>query len=295
MVKAPAAAAGLRRQVVESPSAHVQLALVHVPGPQHDIEAEPYLRVSLNIGPSFAIDVIGPQGLTRLACKRHSLLIIPPARQLTHRAGWAQPAGQAYVPVELATFRLSQELVARCAMLLGLSQRQARVEHQIVATDEVLRPLAYALLAQLRAGAPDGAVVVEKLASALLGALLVRQTRTGPKATARAMDKALAHIEARLGERVSLDELAAAAGMSRFHFCRVFRAQIGSTPHQYMLERRIELARRLLWTPGADGTTLPAVLDVALACGFTSASHFSAQFRRHAGKSPVQWQRARPA
>ncbi len=283
----------LSRQVLDTPSRHVQLALVHVPGPSHAIEAQPYLRISFNIGPNFEIDVEGPLGRQKLTCRRHSLMIIPPDLALTHRAALPKPAGRAYTPVELATFRISRELVADCAMHLGLSDKHARIEHQVVAGDEVLRPLATALLTQLRTGCPDGALATERIAAALLSCILTRQARTGPTATADALGRVLTHVESHLHVALSLDELAAIAGMSRFHFCRVFSAWQGVTPHQFIVARRIELAKQLLWArPGSKGAG--TVLDVALACGFASASHFSAQFKRHVGKTPVQWQRSRP-
>lgn len=284
----------LTRQVLATPSRHVQLALVHVPGPSHAIEPQSYLRISFNIGPSFEIDVEGPLGRQKMTCRRHSLMLIPPDLSVTHRASLPKPAGRAYTPVELATFRISRELLADCAMHLGLSEKHARIEHQVVESDEVLRPLAQALLAELRMGCPDGPLAAERIAAALLSCLLLRQARTGPTATADALARVLAHVEARLHIALSLDELAAVAGMSRFHFCRVFSAWQGVTPHQFIVARRIELAKQLLWAKPAGSGSSTSVLDVALACGFTSASHFSAQFKRHVGKTPVQWQRSRP-
>lgn len=279
----------LVREVVDSPSRHVQLALVRVPGPAHAIEAQPYLRISFNIGPGYAIDLEGPRGHQRFVCARHSLLVIPPELAIEHRAGLPKPAGRPYTPVELATFRISTELLAECAMQLDLPARDARVEHQVIPGDDVLRPIAAALLAELRAGCPDGPVAAERIAAALVCCVLRRQARSGPRATAAALARAEAHVQAHLHTTLALDELAAVAGMSRFHFCRVFRAALGVTPHQYILARRIEQAKRLLWAREAT-----PVLEVALACGFASASHFSAQFKRHVGKTPMQWQKSRP-
>lgn len=279
----------LVRDVVPSPSRHVQLALVHVPGPAHAIEPQPYLRISLNVGPSYVVELEGPRGPRQFPCKRHGLLIFPPDFAVQHRAGLPKPAGRPYAQVELATFRISRELMEECAMQLGLTGREARIEHQAMESDEVLRPLALALLAELKAGCPDGPVVAERLASALLCCILQRQARSGPRVTAAALARVQAHVEAHLQRAITLDELAEVAGMSRFHFVRVFDAAMGATPHQWVLERRIEQAKRMLWAPGA-----PAILEVALACGFGSASHFSAQFKKHTGKTPLAWQKSRP-
>ncbi len=165
----------------------------------------------------------------------------------------------------------------------------------MVAADEVLRPLAQALLAQLRAGCPDGPLAAEQIATSLLTCILLRQVRSGPKATAHAIARVKAHIQAQLHTPLALDELAALAQMSRFHFSRVFQAAEGLTPHQYILAQRIEQAKSMLWSGGGRrGTPAPAVLEVALASGFSTASHFSAAFKRLAGMTPQQWQRSRP-
>lgn len=281
------AMSSLQREVIPSPSPHVQLALVHVPGPSHRIEPQPYLRISFNIGPSYEIDAEGPQGRQRFGLRRGSLLVIPPDISVDHHAGLPKPSGRPYVPVKLATFRLSRDLVAEAAMSVGLRARQAELEHQVIAGDEVLRGLAQALLSDLKAGCPDGAVAAERCAAALVGRVLLRQQRSGPSALAGALARAQAHIELQLHAPLTLEELAGVAHMSVFHFCRVFRERLGATPHQYILAKRMELAKKLLW----QRDRASSMLDIALACGFSSSSHFASQFKRHTGYSPLQWQR----
>ena len=283
--------AAIRREVLPSPSRHVQLALVQVPGPSHQIEPQPYLRVSFNIGPSYVIDATGPQGRQTFACRRGSLLVIPPDTTVTHHAGLPKPAGRPYVPVQLATFRISRELVADCAIALGLAPQHAYLEHQVIAPDDVLRSLAQALLGDLRSGCADGAAAAERTATALVARLLVRQRRSGPTATAHAIERVKSHIEQKMHEPLALEELAGVAGMSVFHFCRVFRERLGATPHQYILAQRMARAKRLLWERDGTADARASVLDIALACGFTTPSHFAAQFKRHTGLTPLQWAR----
>lgn len=87
-------------------------------------------------------------------------------------------------------------------------------------------------------------------------------------------------MEANLEEPLSPDELAGYAGLSRRHLERLFRKYLGRSPAQYYLELRLERARHLLYQ------TDMAVLDVALASGFVSASHFSKCYRLMYGKTP---------
>jgi AraC-like DNA-binding protein len=93
----------------------------------------------------------------------------------------------------------------------------------------------------------------------------------------------LLHAEAVRGP--TLDELASTAGLSRAHLARQFAETFGVPPHQYLVQLRLEQAKRALAT-GA------AVTEVCYAVGFTSLGTFSTSFRRRTGMSPRQWQQA---
>ena len=93
-------------------------------------------------------------------------------------------------------------------------------------------------------------------------------------------------IEARLHEDLGLDDLAAACGLSRWHFLRAFRAATGHTPYRYLMRRRIERARTLL-AAGAG-----SVEEVAHRTGFADAAHFSRSFAREVGLPPSAYRRA---
>lgn len=87
-------------------------------------------------------------------------------------------------------------------------------------------------------------------------------------------------IEANLAEPLTLDLLAHVAGLSVFHFARVFRQTTGTSPYRYVSERRLLRAQRLLMSP-----ELP-VHDIGLACGYPRHANFSAAFARARGMSP---------
>lgn len=92
--------------------------------------------------------------------------------------------------------------------------------------------------------------------------------------------RVIEYIEANLDAPLMLEQLAQIAGLSVFHFARVFRAATGFSPHHYVIERRMYLAQRLLMMP-----ELP-VRDIARACGFARHANFSAAFTRARGTSP---------
>ena len=92
----------------------------------------------------------------------------------------------------------------------------------------------------------------------------------------------LLHAEA--ARNPSLDDLAATARISRAHFARQFAETFGISPHQYLIELRIDRAKRAL----AAGAS---VTEVCYEIGFESLGTFSSTFRRRVGMSPRDWQR----
>jgi AraC-like DNA-binding protein len=94
------------------------------------------------------------------------------------------------------------------------------------------------------------------------------------------------HIAAHLSDDVSVETLAAQAGLSRHHFARAFRATVGMPPHRYLLEQRIQKAAELL------ESTEQAIAAIALSVGFADQSHFSNRFHQFSGLTPAQFRRA---
>ena len=82
-----------------------------------------------------------------------------------------------------------------------------------------------------------------------------------------------------------LRSLANEAGYSRGHFLNMFRASTGLTPHRYLVNRRVVRARILL--ERRDRT----LIDIAIACGFSSQAHMSQVFREKTGVTPGEYRR----
>lgn len=90
------------------------------------------------------------------------------------------------------------------------------------------------------------------------------------------------YLEANLAADVSLHALAALAHLSVDHFVRAFRGATGKTPHRFALERRLERAAALLKGPAS-------IAQIAHACGFRSAAHFSVRFHARFGVTPSHY------
>ena len=93
-------------------------------------------------------------------------------------------------------------------------------------------------------------------------------------------------IDAHLAEPLSLGQLAALCALSEYHFARMFQLSFGLPPHRYVLAQRLRRGQQLL-----QHGHLP-LGEVALACGFASASHFNNRFRQAFGATPGQYRAA---
>lgn len=90
-----------------------------------------------------------------------------------------------------------------------------------------------------------------------------------------------------VAEDFSLDRIAAQAGLSKFHFQRLFKSAMGVMPSRYHINLRMNLARRLL------RETKKSVVDITLEVGYANPSHFAQLFRREIGLSPSDYRRQR--
>lgn len=98
----------------------------------------------------------------------------------------------------------------------------------------------------------------------------------------RAVRRAKAFLSENLEDRLSLEEVAAAVGLSRYHFLRLFKQATGLPPHVFRTQRRIDAAQRLL----KKGMSFS---EIALSTGFTDQSHFTNKFRQFIGATPSQY------
>src|SRR4249919_1508244 len=94
--------------------------------------------------------------------------------------------------------------------------------------------------------------------------------------------------DARFAEPLGVDDLAAAAGLSRAHFSREFRRTFGVSPHAYLLTRRLERAAALL------RNTDRSVAEICLDVGLTSVGSFTTSFKRTHGMTPTAYRAAYP-
>lgn len=194
--------------------------------------------------------------------------------------------------IRLAHLYFSAERFALgCVRLLDREPRELQL-HSVTFLDDPQQAARFRQLVQLNWDEPAERMLTSSLAQDLIDHALLTQVgrRDGLRlkgGLAPALRKRLTDfVEQHLADPLTLGELAALAALSEYHFARMFRESFGMPPHQYVLARRLTRACELL-RQGA----LP-LSEIALACGFSSASHFSNRFRATLGASPGEYRAA---
>jgi AraC family transcriptional regulator len=145
--------------------------------------------------------------------------------------------------------------------------------------------------AELTSGGAGGPLAAESLAN-VLAVHLIRHV-SSPRRDARRRDGALPrerlravveYIEEHLDAGPTLEQMAAVARLSPYHFARQFKAATGLPPHQYVIARRVERAKELLQIGGDV-----SLAQVAAHAGFADQSQFSQHFKRAVGVTPGQF------
>jgi AraC family transcriptional regulator len=172
-----------------------------------------------------------------------------------------------------------ETLTGRCDRLTLLPTFQSH--------DAQIEAVATLLVAELQQNQPGGALYLDSLAH-ILAVQLLRQHGSHQAQLPRYegglppqhLSRVLDYIDAHLGQDIKLADLAQLLTMSPFHFSRLFKQSMSISPHQYLMQQRVEQAKFLL--KHSDW----AIIDIALECGFNSHSHLSKQFRQLTGTTP---------
>ncbi|WP_419735221.1 helix-turn-helix domain-containing protein [Pseudomonas sp. COR18] len=204
-----------------------------------------------------------------------------------HQSGWVINGS-----IRLAHLYFSPEQFALgCVTLLDREPRELQLqEHTFLEDPQQARR--FRQLIGLDWNEPAERLLSSSLAHDLLDHALLNQV--GLRQGLRLKGGLAAHqrrllvdyIDHRLEQPLSLGELAGLCTLSEYHFARMFRHSFGLPPHQYVLARRLARARVLL-----RGSARP-LGEIALACGFASASHFTNRFRQVLGATPGQYRQA---
>ena len=188
---------------------------------------------------------------------------------------------------------LHQSMIGRVAEeVLELDPSKVEIRPVLAETDPLLEQLALSILSSMKSRSPHGSLYVETIAQTIAVQLLhehasqnARIVHTTPTLAKPGMRRVMDLIESAMDEDLSLGALASEAGMSPFYFARSFRQHFGEAPHQYLLRKRIDRGKELLLQ------TETSLVEIALATGFSSQSHFTSTFKRFVGVTPGEYRR----
>lgn len=173
----------------------------------------------------------------------------------------------------------------------GIDPDKTRLAYAGGFADATLDHIGTALRGMLDRGVqPTDRIFVDGMRTALAAHLVGNYARDSwqppvhaPSLDAKRLQRVLDFIEARLAGDISLDDLAAEACLSPFHFARLFRDSTGLSPHRYVTDRRIQAAREKL------SFNHSSQVEIALDCGFGSQANFIRVFRKATGLTPGQY------
>ncbi|PSB34727.1 AraC family transcriptional regulator [Chlorogloea sp. CCALA 695] len=160
----------------------------------------------------------------------------------------------------------------------------------MTAQDAPIQGIFSTLRKELETGGIGGSLLVDSLKTALAIHLLRNYCTISPKLSSYGGGLPSAklalvtdYINAHLHQELKLTEIAALAQISPYHFLRLFRQSMGITPHQYILQSRINQAKYLLQSRDLS------IADIAVRVGFCDQSHLTRCFKRILGMTPKQF------
>jgi AraC family transcriptional regulator len=237
-------------------------------------------------------DLVVPQHM--IALNRDSLPLVferveqGRTRQVVMSPGsvWVNPAGES-VTHRIRQHSLFLNLTVSEQQLIRLNgQADLGVRGALGVEHPQLAALMTAVAEEAHQDGRHGPALLDSLTSAVVTVLTAdfAARRTAPASvgglSARQVQAVTDLLESRLAAGVSVVELAAQCGYSPAHFSRAFRAAAGTTPHQYLIQRRLHRARELLLASRRP------IAQIAADVGFTDHAHLTRWFRRQYGVAP---------
>ncbi len=192
---------------------------------------------------------------------------------------------------KLVMFDLEPEFIERAA---GEALRGGEVDIRPGRNvrDNFITQLGGALHSEFKNPSAVGGIYIESLAVTLAVHLLrnysvaaQRLSEFSGGLSGLRLRRAVEYIDANLDQNLALAQIAETVGLSPYYFSRALKKSTGFAPHAYVVQQRITRAKKLL-----TETKIP-VTEIAAAVGYANHSHFSTQFRKSVGVSPLAYRR----
>jgi AraC family transcriptional regulator len=225
--------------------------------------------------------------------KSGTSLVRKTAGQLTLIARGPVPEMRLVSEAELVYCSFEGHFIERIAEDIK-NLRPERLIFRSALRDKSIHLLMQTLVTEFEAGNPTGRIYAETVAEALALRFLHLGTSVPIEVPAKIsalpgnkLARVKDFVESSLDQDLTLESLAHEAGYSRAHFLRMFRESTGTTPHQYVMQRRIAHAEKML------SENELGVAEIAVACGFSSQAHLTLAFKKQTGVAPAEYRRTR--
>jgi len=267
--------------LLEIPARGFSVERKSYPGGEVETAGAPVHTVSLIVGPPVRVDSMRG-GRHHVGLMRRGDMDIVPKGEA---ARWIDDG-----PVELLIMRIDPGFLNKVAQSLGLDPKTLELLPRVQARDAQIEHLGWALDAALSEGKGVEPMFVQGLGVALATRLIkehaiVRHAPVKRALSRRQTTDVCDHIDANLGESLTLARLAQVAGVSASHFKGLFKAAIGVPAHRYVVRRRVARAAELIQAGGLPLAT------VAATTGFAHQSHLARAMRAVIGRTPGELQR----
>jgi AraC family transcriptional regulator len=197
---------------------------------------------------------------------------------------WRWPDGQS---CDMLHIYLQPGFLRQAAESSDIDVARIDIEPEFGVRDAHIRHICMSLLQELESTSWAGKAYANLLATALAVHLLRKHAVESPLPPSYSggmpkykLRRAVNYISDKLGGELRVAEIAEEVSMSPYHFTRLFKQATGLAPHQYVMQKRIEMAKRFLVE-----TELP-IAQIALETGFQSQSRFTTLFRQITGTTP---------
>ncbi|RUR75461.1 helix-turn-helix domain-containing protein [Chlorogloeopsis fritschii PCC 9212] len=220
-------------------------------------------------------------GKLKRETRNHGDIAIIPAG-ISHRCNWNTSVQFIILAIESALLKQVGQDWVDC-------DRIELIPHFMTRQDVLIQGIFCALKEELESDKIGGDLLIDSIKTTLAIHLLRNYCTTQPKLSSYAdglsalkLQQVREYINEHLDRDIKLSEIAAITQMSQYHFLRLFKQSMGVTPHQYILQCRIDKAKYLL------RHSQLSIADIAVRVGFCDQSHLTRYFKRIVGVTPKQ-------
>jgi AraC family transcriptional regulator len=236
--------------------------------------------ISINIGQGFQLEQVIEGKLQKGFIPSGAGCLCPSGYRQAYR--WDRRSQIIYL-------NLTPELLRLNAIALLETDCVEFIPHFAI-QDPLMHQMGLALQAELQSHGSSSRLYAETMANALAIHLLRHYSRQSHRTVncngglaPHKLRLVTDYISDHLDHELGLNELATMTQLSQHHFCRAFKQATRLSPHQYLIQQRVERAKKLLHQGEMT------IAEVAIACGFTHQSHLHRHFKRLTGETPKAW------